>query len=1178
MMNSDPQATPAIDNWFENDREGLFHNLESAGPPAVPENLDEFNDLMDFFDDEPPASVSDFGQPAEILVEPEGHGSFPEAALLEETGREDLPQRMVLSFDSAEAELEALFDTADEADVQPSSTDPYETANWLDIDHLMSEPSLAAVPASRDDFENLDQWFDQQEVEQPIDFNSAAFATRQQQDDGEILSALSTLKQSDLDEILNVGRQTLPDHSAPTPLENELDDLRELLGIENEAPAPVASPIPVQGLIPMFYDSLEQWEGLLEQSASLPPADLFNPLALETLLNAPAQVAQSRPVPLTPPMKPALATVAAPREEIEDDFKDLEALLEQADRTMGGPPAMAAVGGQRFQSRSRATKTNKVFEQTMRVPVKQLDNLSNLIGELVVKRNRLEQDQERLRQFLDNLLNQTQNLSEVGDRMHDLHERTLLEGALLASRQSSRYPSKMTYPGEKATIPGANNTLADQPFDALEMDRFTGFHLLSQEMIELIVRVRESASDIQYLVDETDQLARSLRQVTTQLQEGMTQSRMVPFAQTADRLPRAIREVSLKLNKKVNLEVEGREVLIDKMILEQLYNPMTHLVNNAITHGIETPEVRRQLGKPSEGKLSVKAFLQGNQTLITVADDGAGIDAERVKRKAIEKGLITPLEAKTMNKQDVYDLLFHAGFSTKDKADDFAGRGVGLDVVRTGLLEIRGGVTVDSTLGKGTSFTIRLPITLSICKALCCLSERARIAFPMDGVEDTKDYLPSEVLLNEEGQKCVVWNDQPLPIHPLGALLSYNRILSRGTVYGGAPEDDSLAIVILRGGSGNLLALQVDQVLGEEEIVIKQIEGPVPKPPGIAGATVRGDGSIMPIGDVLELMEIAQGRIRTDSSGGLWRKTLTPASSELQLEPTVLIVDDSITVRELLSLSFSKAGYRVEQARDGREALEKLKSGLPCDLVFCDIEMPRMNGLELLSQLQSDENLAAIPLALLTSRGADRHRQMAAKLGASGYFTKPYTEKDLLDAASRMLQGEILLPGSVRQSNSVLSRFKQAKLAAPEAPPSKLEVPESHPPRVLIIDDSVMVREMLSLTFRKANYITETARDGQDAWEKLRSGLPCDLILCDIEMPRMNGMELLDRLQEDTELSQIPIAMITSRGAQKMQRLAAEKGAKGYFVKPYIEEALLEASQRLLAGEVLLDINALVED
>ncbi len=712
------------------------------------------------------------------------------------------------------------------------------------------------------------------------------------------------------------------------------------------------------------------------------------------------------------------------------------------------------------------------------------------------------------------------------------------------------------------------------------MDRFTGFHLLSQEMIELIVRVRESSSDIQYLVDETDQVARSLRQVTTQLQEGMTKSRMVSFAQTADRLPRAIREVSMKLNKQVKLQVEGREVLVDKMILEHLYNPMTHLVNNAITHGIESPEVRRKKGKPAEGKITIRAFLQGNQTLIMVSDDGAGIDAERVKQKAVEKGLMSQLDVNLLTEQEVYELLFHAGFSTKDKADDFAGRGVGLDVVRTSLLDIRGSVTIDSVLGQGTTFNIRLPLTLSICKALCCLSDRARIAFPMDGVEDTKDYLPSDIVQNEEGQNCIPWNDELLPIYRLQDLLTYHRQLSRGSVYGGKPEDDIVAIVILRGGGSNVLAVQVDQVVGEEEIVIKQIEGPIPKPPGIAGATVRGDGSIMPIGDAIELIEIAQGRMRVDTGSSLWRKTIVPNLNEAQIEPTVLIIDDSITVRELLSLSFSKAGYRVEQARDGQEAWEKLRSGLPCDLVFCDIEMPRMNGLELLSHLQNDEQLSSLPVALLTSRGADRHRKVAAKLGASGYFTKPYTEKDILDAAKRMIHGEILLQGSVKQPHSFISRFKQnqAKQTIPGQQPPKSFDDEDITPKVLIIDDSVMVREMLSLTYRKAGYQPEVARDGQDAWEKLRSGLLCDLILCDIEMPRMNGLELLDRIQEDPNLSKIPVAMITSRGAQKMQRLAAEKGAKGYFVKPYIEDALLEASQRLMAGEVLLDVSVLAED
>ena len=834
-----------------------------------------------------------------------------------------------------------------------------------------------------------------------------------------------------------------------------------------------------------------------------------------------------------------------------DEDSDLEKLLEEANQAFN--KTSQPEGGRQ----APATKAN-IFEQTMRVPVKQLDTLNNLIGELVVNRNTLEQDQERLRQFLDNLLNHVQHLSDIGGRMQDLYERSLLEGALLATSSTQAVSTS-------ASLSTANPE--DEELGALEMDRFTGFHLLSQEMIELIVRVRESSSDIQFLVDDSEQVARSLRQVTTQLQEELNTSRMVPFGQTADRLPRAIREISRKLNKQAQLHVEGRESLIDKMILEHLYDPMTHLVNNAITHGIESPQVRQQHGKPPTGRITISAFLQGNQTVISVADDGAGIDPDRVKAKAIEKGLITKAKAKALSHQDIYEFLFHPGFSTKDQADDFAGRGVGMDVVQTSLEAIRGSISIDSTLGKGTKFTIRLPLTLSICKALCCVSRHARIAFPMDGVEDMQDYQTKDIQTDEAGQPCVQWRNTLLPFRPLKELLVHNRQVSRGTIYSSKQDDDTISIVVLQ-GTGNRLAIQVDQVLGEQEIVIKQIEGPIPKPAGIAGATVLGDGSVMPIGDVIELIEIAQGRRSTDSSSRLGQKTavLSPAEAVLEQKvPLVLIVDDSITVRELLSISLSKAGYRVEQARDGQEGWEKISAGLPVDIVFCDVEMPRMNGLELLTRLQKEEDLAQIPVALLTSRGADRHRKVAAELGASGYFTKPYTEKVILDSTKRMLAGEVLLANSTRAS---------AKSVSP--PPEELEDPTAS--TVLIIDDSVMVREMLSMTFKKAGYQVEQARDGQEAWEKLSSGLSVDLAFCDLEMPRMNGFDLLARLQQEQKLSQIPVAMITSRGSQRHRKMARERGAKGYFTKPYIEGSLVDAAVRLIEGEDLLKTTDQGED
>jgi chemotaxis protein histidine kinase CheA/CheY-like chemotaxis protein len=702
----------------------------------------------------------------------------------------------------------------------------------------------------------------------------------------------------------------------------------------------------------------------------------------------------------SPAVSSSMGSTALSISSDDAEFGDLEKLLEDSEGSGSSGPGKGLAPAAR-----RPARPSKGFaEQTMRVPVKHLDNLSNLVGELVVNRNSLEQDQERMRQSLDNLLYQVTQLSDVGQRMQDLYERSLLESSLLASRQNRGVLPMSLRP--KAPVEALSN---DVEYDPLEMDRFTGFHTLSQEMIELIVRVRESASDIEFIVDETDQVTRMFRQVTTQLSEGLTRSRMVPFAQTADRLPRAVRDIAMKCGKQAELVIEGRETLIDKMILEQLYDPMTHLVNNAITHGIESPDIRGAGGKTAAGRITIRAFHQGNQTVISVSDDGAGIDVERVRSKAVEKGLLSSGEAQNMSRLDLYDLLFHPGFSTKDQADDFSGRGVGMDVVRTSLTDIRGVINTDSALGKGTTFTIRLPLTLSISKALCCISDRARIAFPMDGVEDMLDLPKDRVTHNAEGQVCIPWRDTTLPLRPLTELLSLNRHLSRGTVYGGSQEEDMISVVVLR-SAGNYLALQVDQVLGEQEIVIKQLEGPVPKPVGIAGATVLGDGRIMPIADVLELLDLAMGRIRRDA-GSMWDQSpdgpveLPPA----QVQPMVLIVDDSITVRELLSMTFNKVGYRVEQARDGQEAWEKLRSGLPCDIVFCDIEMPRMDGLELLSRIQKDVNLKKMPIAMLTSRGADRHRQMAVSLGARGYFTKPYLEEALLDAAARMLKGEILI-------------------------------------------------------------------------------------------------------------------------------------------------------------------------
>jgi chemotaxis protein histidine kinase CheA/ActR/RegA family two-component response regulator len=697
----------------------------------------------------------------------------------------------------------------------------------------------------------------------------------------------------------------------------------------------------------------------------------------------------------------ALEALVTPEITSDMEFSDLERLLDDSQRS--STASSAAAGGRS----TPATRSNRKpgSAQTMKVGVKQLDNLGNLIGELVINRNTLEDNQDRLRQFLDNLSFQVQQLGELGLQMQELYERSLLEGSLLAAKQRSKESSANLGSGmfrrEEATAHASGFS-----FDALEMDNFTGFHSLSQEIIERIVRVREAASDIEFVVDSNEQVTRTFRQVTTQVQEGLTTSRMIPFSQMAERLPRAVRDISLTCGKQARLELEGRDTLIDKGILERIYDPLTHLVNNAIYHGIEAPDIRESLGKNPEGVIKIRVFYQGNQTIISIADDGGGIDVERIKTKAIEKGLVTWEEAAGLSKQEAYAFLFQSGFSTNDQADQLAGRGVGMDVVRSSISDLRGVINTDSTPNKGTTFTIRLPLTLSITKALCCSHQNYNIAFPIDGIEDVIDVSTKQFIQDDDGQPCIVWRDHNLLCKTMAQMLPYNRAMKRSGRYQNPDTTGNISIVILRSGD-DFVGLQVDEVMGEQEIVIKQLAGPVPKPLGLSGVTVQGDGRVMVIADVLELVDLALDRV--ERSHQFWQGLADTTVSEVQTDPMVLIVDDSITVRELLSMTFSKAGYRVEQARDGLEAWEKLRSGLPCDLIFCDVEMPRMDGLELLSRLQQDEDLHDLPIAMLTSRGASKHKKMAVDLGAKGYFTKPYLEEVLLDAAQRMINGEVLI-------------------------------------------------------------------------------------------------------------------------------------------------------------------------
>ncbi|BAY74193.1 CheA signal transduction histidine kinase [Nostoc linckia NIES-25] len=914
------------------------------------------DDLFGSFDENPQLLFEDVAVDSSTSIQMEipddlvGELSTPETSTLFQTSSEVL--------DTEDNNLETAFEFAESTDLENAELSFTNNLLFTETPLLELEENLAAIESLSVNELTETIISESRETDENLEANLFNL--------GETSEAAPALSENAVAVTEELTETETVEEIAP---EDEFANLEALLG-EELASVPKAKEIPE-----LDFAALEQLLGTDKNEPAV-SSDVYDGL--------------SQRQPLT---QPIAATTPLPAARV-DEFSDLEKLLAEADQTISHS---ALTKPNTNKTPRPSTRRTARFEETMKVPVKQLDDMSNLVGELVVNRNTLEQDHERLRQSLDNLLIQVQQLSDVGARMQELYERSLLEASLLA--------------GRKAKESGAHSqdSNSDRGFSELEMDRFTPFHTLSQQMIERIVRVRESASDIDFVTEETERVARQFRQVTTQLQEGLTRARMVPFAQTIDRWRRGVRDNAIKCGKQVELVIEGGDTLIDKMILDHLSDPLTHMLNNAIAHGIETPEQRQAAGKPPVGIITIRAFHQGNQTVISVGDDGAGIDPARVKAKAVKIGMITEAQAKTMSRLEVYDLLFQSGFSIKDQADEISGRGVGMDVVRSAISEIRGTVNTDSAIGKGTTFTIRLPLTLSICKALCCVSDRARIAFPMDGVEDTLDIPVKNIQHNANGQSFISWRDTLLPFRPLKELLTFNRQISRGNVYGGTRDDDMVSVVVVR-SANTLIALQIDLVLSEQEIVIKQFEGPAPKPIGVAGATVLGDGRIMPIADVLEIIDIFQGRISTQISGSSWQQKSTPTEiPAAKIDPTVLIVDDSITVRELLSLTFNKAGYRVEQARDGQEAWDKLRSGLPCDIVFCDIEMPRCDGLELLSRIQKDSNLNHLPIAMLTSRGADKHRQMAVQLGASGYFTKPYLEEALLEAASRMLKGEKLV-------------------------------------------------------------------------------------------------------------------------------------------------------------------------
>jgi chemotaxis family two-component system sensor histidine kinase/response regulator PixL len=457
--------------------------------------------------------------------------------------------------------------------------------------------------------------------------------------------------------------------------------------------------------------------------------------------------------------------------------------------------------------------------------------------------------------------------------------------------------------------------------------------------------------------------------------------------------------------------------LVDKAALEKLYDPLLHLLRNAFDHGIESSTVRASQGKSSEGLIEIRAYHQGNQTIVEVRDDGGGLNYEKIRALALKAGLITPEMAAVITKEPLGDLIFEPGFSTAEVVSELSGRGVGLDVVRDQLRSLKGTVSVSSIPGEGKIFTLRLPLTLTIAKLLVCLTQaNAGIALPSDSIEEIIIPQPEQIKLSGV-ERFLLFANQIVPIYRLSELLQYrcpvsNTLPSKALAQVvPSPEDWGLPLLLLRQDQ-HLYALEVQRLISEQELVIKPFGTAIAAPPYTYGCTILGDGTLIPVINALTLL--AQFLNNQGSRPVEVLPALpTPAQLPSYQAPTILVVDDSAALRRTVALTLEKAGYRVLQAKDGRDALEQLQQTTAINMVICDVEMPNMNGFEFLGQRRREPSLMQIPVAMLTSRSSDKHRQLAMQLGAIAYFTKPYIEQQFLTSVENILQQSVSQPLTV---------------------------------------------------------------------------------------------------------------------------------------------------------------------
>jgi chemosensory pili system protein ChpA (sensor histidine kinase/response regulator) len=531
-----------------------------------------------------------------------------------------------------------------------------------------------------------------------------------------------------------------------------------------------------------------------------------------------------------------------------------------------------------------------------------------------------------------------------------------------------------------------------EDFDPLEMDRFTRFQELTRMMAESVNDVATVQRSLQRgLQSAEDDLAAQAR-LTRDLQDDLLRTRMVEFENLSDRLYRVVRQAAKELHKQVRLDIVGGSIEVDRGVLDRMGGAFEHLLRNCVTHGIEAPEVRQAAGKEATGQITVTVAHEGNAVAVEFRDDGGGLDLARIRERGLALGLISAEDQPSDG--DLAQLIFAPGFSTAESITELSGRGVGMDVVRAEVNALGGRIETASSLGQGTRFRLVLPLTTAVTQVVLLRAGTVVVAVPATLIETVLRGTPADVAqAYASGSYSVA--EQALPFFWLGALLQ-----SSGR--SDASSARTLPVVVVKSAQQRIV-LHVDEVLGTQEVVVKNLGAQLARLPGLAGVTLLTSGA-----PALIYNPVALATLYGEAARAAMRESATlpapPVAAQeapaVREAPLVLVVDDSLTVRRVTQRLLVREGYRVVLAKDGLDALEKLADELPA-VVLSDIEMPRMDGFDLVRNLRSDARLRPLPVIMITSRIAQKHRDHAAELGVDHYLGKPYSEEDLLALVAR---------------------------------------------------------------------------------------------------------------------------------------------------------------------------------